>query len=64
VCRAGSCQIHFKGENFRSCLVAGRRALAGDQLPSAGTFWLLTARTVLWCAVMLGLYARLRRSRA
>jgi len=45
-------------------VMATARALATEQLPSAGTFWLLTARTVLWCAVMLGLYARLRRSRA
>ena len=45
-------------------MMATARALTADELPSAGTFWLLAGWTVLWCGVVLGGYGRLRRSRA
>lgn len=45
-------------------VMAMARALATDELPSAGTFWLLAGWAVLWCAVAFGGYGRLRRNRA
>lgn len=45
-------------------MMAMARALTAEELPSAGRFWLLAGWTVLWCGVVLGGYARLRRSRA
>jgi urease accessory protein UreF len=45
-------------------VMATARALSADELPPAGRFWWLTAWTVLWCAVALGGYARLRRGRS
>jgi hypothetical protein len=45
-------------------VMATARALATDDLPGASTFWLLAGWTTLWCAVALGGYGRLRRSRS
>ena len=45
-------------------VMATARALAADDLPSAGRFWLLAGWTALWCAVVFGGYARARRSRS
>ncbi|WP_328518268.1 hypothetical protein [Actinoplanes sandaracinus] len=40
------------------------RALGEGAVPAAGTLALLTGWTVLWCAAVLALYARLRRGRS
>ena len=40
------------------------RDLTASALPSAGTFLLLTAWAVVWCAVALAGYTVLRRGRA
>ena len=45
-------------------VMATARALSADQLPTAGTFWLLAGWTTLWCAAAFGGYGRLRRSRS
>ena len=45
-------------------VMATARALGNGTAPAAGTLVLLTGWTVLWCAVVLLLYARLRRSRS
>ncbi|GAA4922153.1 hypothetical protein [Actinoplanes utahensis] len=45
-------------------VMATARELAAVPLPGAGTFAVLAAWTVAWCAVAAGLYARLRRSRS
>ena len=45
-------------------VMATARALTAEELPSAGRFWLLAAWAAGWCAVVLGGYARLRRSRS
>ena len=45
-------------------VMATARALTAERLPPAGHFWLLTAWAVGWCAVVLGGYGRLRRSRS
>jgi hypothetical protein len=45
-------------------VMATARALAGRVAPTAGTLVLLTAWTVLWCGVVLTVYARLRRVRS
>lgn len=45
-------------------VMATARALTADDLPPAGTIWLLVAWTAGWCAVVFGGYARLRRSRS
>jgi hypothetical protein len=45
-------------------VMATARALTAEQLPPAGRFWLLAAWALGWCAVVLGGYGRLRRSRS
>jgi hypothetical protein len=45
-------------------VMATARALAADELPQAGRFWLLGAWTAAWCAVALGGYGSLRRGRS
>jgi hypothetical protein len=45
-------------------VMATARALAARTLPSAGTFWLLAGRAVLWCAVAFAGYGWLRRRRS
>jgi hypothetical protein len=45
-------------------VMATARALAADDLPPAGRFWLLAGWTALWCAAVFGGYARARRSRS
>jgi hypothetical protein len=45
-------------------VMATARALGGRVAPTAGTLVLLTAWTVLWCGVVLTVYARLRRVRS
>lgn len=45
-------------------VMATARALAADELPQSGTFWLLTGWAVLWCAAALAGYGVLRRSRS
>ncbi|GAA3335413.1 hypothetical protein GCM10020358_03600 [Amorphoplanes nipponensis] len=45
-------------------VMATARALAAEELPPAGRFWLLASWTALWCAVVVGGYARLRRRRS
>ncbi|MEV4638311.1 hypothetical protein AB0J80_13250 [Actinoplanes sp. NPDC049548] len=44
-------------------LMATARALARSPLPSAGTFWLLSAGVLAWSAAVLGAYGWLRRRR-
>jgi hypothetical protein len=45
-------------------VMATARALTAEELPAAGRFWLLEAWTAGWCAVVLGGYAWIRRSRS
>ncbi len=45
-------------------VMATARALTAEELPPAGRFWLLAGWAVLWCAVVLGGYGRVRRSRS
>ena len=45
-------------------VMATARALTAAPLPSGGTFWLLTAWALAWCAVVLGGYGWLRRRRS
>ncbi|HWS34854.1 MAG TPA: hypothetical protein VN408_19195 [Actinoplanes sp.] len=45
-------------------VMAVARELGSGPAPGAARMMLLTAGTVLWCAVVLGIYARLRRSRS
>lgn len=45
-------------------VMATARALGDGTAPAAGTVALLTGWTVLWCAAVLALYARLRRGRS
>jgi hypothetical protein len=45
-------------------VMATARALTARMLPPAGTFWLLTARAALWCAVVFAGYGWVRRRRS
>ncbi|MEU8237978.1 hypothetical protein AB0C07_07015 [Actinoplanes missouriensis] len=45
-------------------VMATARALSEGAAPAAGTLLGLTAWTLLWCAVVLAVYARLRRGRS
>ena len=45
-------------------VMATARTLGRDTVPAAGTLVLFTGWAVLWCAVALALYARLRRARS
>ncbi|SDT71369.1 hypothetical protein [Actinoplanes derwentensis] len=45
-------------------VMATARELGAGPAPAVGTMTLITLWTVLWCTAMVGIYARLRRSRA